>query len=74
MALKENLEGLPELPGYSKEGLNVKNILEHTFHFTTDFNINDINSNILLELLTLSSYDEDDTNSKKESVLHGVIN
>lgn len=66
MALKENPEGLLELPGYSKEGLNVKNIMERMFHITNDLKNNDINSNIFLEMLTKhSSEDQDDTNREK---------
>lgn len=70
MALKENPEGLSELPGYSKEGLKVKNIMEYLFHITNDFKNNDINLNILLETLTKnSSEDKDDKNREKELFL-----
>lgn len=55
MALKENPEGFPEFPGYSKEGLVVKNILERMFHITKDYNDNDIKSNVLIEMLTAHS-------------------
>ncbi|VVC36926.1 Dpy-30 motif [Cinara cedri] len=59
MALKENREGLPDFPGYSKEGVRIKNILERIFRmYGYDDDI--INSNPLMKYLEVHSVNRED--------------
>lgn len=60
MALKENQEGLPNLPGYSKRGVNISKILDRMFYLY-NYDENDIlKTKSLMDPLTTHYTDEED--------------
>lgn len=68
MALKENPEGLPNLPGYSKGGVNIQKILDRMFHLY-NYDENEImEAKPLMDALIAHYTDEEDTNSEEELV------
>lgn len=65
MAHKENPEGLLNLPGYSKRGVNISKILDRMFHLY-NYNENDIlKTKSLMDTLTAHYTDEDQTSEKE---------
>ncbi|CAI6373493.1 unnamed protein product [Macrosiphum euphorbiae] len=66
MALKENPEGLPNLPGYFKGGVNIQKILDRMFHLY-NYDENEImEAKPLMDALIAHYTDEEDTNSEEE--------
>jgi len=66
MALKENPEGLPNLPGYSKRGVNIPKILDRMFHLYNYDENEIIKSKSLMDVLIAHYTDEEDPNSEEE--------
>ncbi|XP_060864660.1 adenylate kinase 7-like [Metopolophium dirhodum] len=66
MALKENPEGLPNLPGYSKGGVNIPKILDRMFQLYNYDENEIIKSKSLMDVLIAHYTDEEDPNSEEE--------
>ncbi|XP_060836838.1 adenylate kinase 7-like [Rhopalosiphum padi] len=66
MALKENPEGIPNFPGYSKEGVKIQKILERMF-FIYNYDEHDIfKLKPLMDVLTAHFTDDEDTQNNEE--------
>lgn len=60
MALKENPEGLPNFPGYSKEGVKIQKILERMFLMYNYDEYEMIKLKPLMDVLTAHFIDDKD--------------
>lgn len=65
MALKENPEGLPNFPGYSKRGVNIPRILNRMFHLY-NYDENDITQSKSLMDVLIGHYTDDEDSQNSE--------
>ncbi|XP_015377663.1 PREDICTED: adenylate kinase 7-like, partial [Diuraphis noxia] len=68
MALKENSEGLPSFPGYSKKGVKIKKILEHMFSLYNYDESDTLQSKSLIDVLTAHYTDDEDPQNNEEEL------
>lgn len=68
LALKENPEGLLELPGYSKEGVKIRKLLERMFRMR-GCDENTIYSKPLIQLLSTNIAEEENEEINEEELI-----